>query len=579
MKKQVKCYLYLLACLVTHLVTGQQIEKFRLGLLPYYFDEKNVPEVLAVQANTHIIKALQKSSRFSYIERQEGQTVLSEIKSEGHRQGVNYLLSVDFLSYRSSYTFKTQGGGDSPARDFLDFRAVIDIVVKLYDVETSEVRAQEIILVTGSHEYDLGNKSVSEKWIEEGRQIVQKKVEVNVSTYLIRYLNTVFPAQIPVQEIVEQSEEGISRVKAAHGKDLGLTPESNCYIYTLKPYNQDGRTLIRVITLANGFVTKNTTAETAEIKLWMGRKVLKKAYEEKQPLFVSTHTQGLNYNSVQEKSIAILPFVKKGDMLPEDKAMLERLVLNSVMVHGRFRVIERGNLHILDQEREQQKSDSFLQSEVIQQGKNIGADYLLMGEGYECQTFVHKAMESLDAPSGIYTRLRFRAQVLNVATGQVEAFQEFIVDQTYRNAVTAKPSATPALSLQWALFDLHVKINRWLVQTFPLNLQIIEVTDSSKQEAKQVIINGGTGTGLHLPVSFSTVNALAGTPLEVFEIHQEDVDGKQMERTVLIGEIVLKKIESDLISVCKVRKGGEAIYKNMQQGKAMTVRIKRKLIE
>ena len=235
-------------------------------------------------------------------------------------------------------------------------------------------------------------------------------------------------------------------------------------------------------------------------------------------------------------------------------------------------------MEVITGERELQKTEVYADAAALEQGKALGANYLILGEAYTFRTWYHQQKATLEPPTGYYTNLRVGLKMVNVATGKVESHKVIGVIQN-RDGVTDKGYADPSRSQADALSALHIQVNRWMLQVFPLELNIMEVSEASKKgEAERVRIDGGSAYGLHMAVTTSTVRAIGGTPLEVFEITQEEVDGKMMERTVEIGEIVLKKVESDLISECKVRSGGDAIQKNIQAGKKMVCRIKSAVI-
>lgn len=183
---------------------------------------------------------------------------------------------------------------------------------------------------------------------------------------------------------------------------------------------------------------------------------------------------------------------------------------------GRFSVVERHNLEIIEQERELQKSEAFIDGKVVQQGAGIGADYLVSGHS----DFLRKVLT---------------LSLYDVATGLIIGTEDL------------------DLTLDYKLNSLVDQ--KFIHRYFPIPSIVIVKVLEGNNKATSVLIAAGSKSGL-----------VSKEKLEVVEQVSEMVNGEQYEREVTIGIIRIDQIENENFTICKVDKGGKLIAEKLANG-------------
>ena len=199
-------------------------------------------------------------------------------------------------------------------------------------------------------------------------------------------------------------------------------------------------------------------------------------------------------------------------------------VVENFTAYKKFTLVERQQLDLIREERELQKSEDFIDGLVVEQGKSIGAQYLLFGD-YDP-----------------YTR------VLTITLYSVEN-QEVAVKKN--------------IPLQIATLNSHNAIKRrikegvaeLIFRHFSPKIKLIRALQGNEKRAKRVLIAGG-----------SKYNFVKQQYLFVHRLSVEDVDGEQLERMEKIGEIMVVEIENENFSQCVVKDGGAAIQTALNSG-------------
>lgn len=580
--------LLLLPVMNVTFISAQDISSFSIGLLPYTFNVENISESYAAMLQEDIVDFIEKDKRF-ILSKKDGFSngrltyERQDITEVGKLYGAQYLISLYFhkISHKTRKGDKKIPPQEVVKADF--FYTDIQFSVRIYDVATGELRADEIIF-SSSGEVDLVDYQTKEQpnidydeLIIKGYQASDKEMRQNVNKQVRWYFDKVFPFSVMVTKIDAPTSLGSCIVTINGGKDIGVSKNGYYVIYTKEDHHVGEKNIKRKVDLAKAYSVKSLTANTAELKVFIGKKALIDAYNNGITLYCSPVQSGLDLNPQQIISMAISPFSLKEEIDKNEIEWLEEFVTNSIIAHGRLKVVERKNMDLLSEEREFQKTDVFIDAQVVDQGMGLGADYMFFGEAYEFRTWYHTQRKSLEPQSGFYTNLRVGIKLVDVATGKVEI--EKIIKVQQHGGVANRPFSSVNQSQKMALYTLKEKVNRLLLQTFPLELEIVQISNANKKGvARNVLINGGSAYGLHMRVTTSTVQALAGTPFEVFEVREEMINGQVLERLVQIGEIVLKDVENDLISECRVRNGGDVIYKNFMSGKRMICKLKEAVI-
>lgn len=114
--------------------------------------------------------------------------------------------------------------------------------------------------------------------------------------------------------------------------------------------------------------------------------------------------------------------------------------------------------------------------------------------------------------------------------------------------------ATQYSALEYALINVPYEMGLFVENYFKVYGSILRMVTSKKEKAKTVYIN----LGYDDPIK-------GGLRLDVLESGM--IEGNYIERK--IGEVRIAEIMGPKISLCKVNKGGEAIYSALQEGRTL----------
>lgn len=190
---------------------------------------------------------------------------------------------------------------------------------------------------------------------------------------------------------------------------------------------------------------------------------------------------------------------------------------------NRFIVVERDMLNIIEDERELQKAEEFIDGFTVEQGKAIGAQYLLLGD------------------------FTLKGYILSLSLYSVSD-QRVVEKETF-----------PLVSSQLAdLFSSSEKVvqkgtRRLIQKAFPFNLKVLR-TLKGGDKAKEVLVGGGKKVGLK-----------KNDKLLVRETVLEEIDGEKLPRLITKAVLSVKEVEGDHFSRCKVVSGGSYISQKLSE--------------
>jgi hypothetical protein len=265
--------------------------------------------------------------------------------------------------------------------------------------------------------------------------------------------------------------------------------------------------------------------------------------------FFSLFTSGL---FAQEKlSVGILPFTfVQGASNSQNVNSIQETVVNAFVKKKRFNIVDRTKMDALKDEKNLQKSEDFIDGNVIQQGVSLGANFLISGHVISAQA---ERMETApDQKTGQVTvsyksKLSIQLKVIDVATGQVITSESIEPKggSTLGGMFGVGPT-TPEAAISKAIKGIEDKVDEFVNKNFPLSFPIVEIQETdSKGNATKLMIAGGSG-----------YNLKKGDKLKVVEVSMIEVNGKKLERKKEIGELKITKVEDDNFSTCSVSSGG-----------------------
>lgn len=257
-------------------------------------------------------------------------------------------------------------------------------------------------------------------------------------------------------------------------------------------------------------------------------------------------TFNLLMNAQAEKtSIGVLPVTSTdGHQYKETVAITEELS-NAFVKTKRFVMVDRSKMDAIKHEKNLQKTEDFMDGSTIEQGKSLGAQFL-----------ISNTLNSY-SNNGEVCKFALSLKVIDVATGQIltsetiEAKGGSIGGSLTNAALGANVANTnnPEGALKKALKDISGEIDKFVAKNFPATFAIAEISEKdSKGAAKTILISGGSDMGLK-----------KGDKLKVVEVSEMEVNGKKMTRKKDLAEIKIVKVEDNNFSSCSVSNGGADI--------------------
>jgi len=259
--------------------------------------------------------------------------------------------------------------------------------------------------------------------------------------------------------------------------------------------------------------------------------------------------------SAQEKTgVGILPFTySSGAAERQSVNSIQETVTNAFVKTKRFNIVDRSKMDALKNEKELQKSDDFIDGNVIQQGVSLGANFLISGHVISAQAEQMVATDDKGNRTITYkAKLSITLKVIDVATGQV-VISETIEPQAGNSLLGAigLGYSSPESAMSTAIKGIEKKVDKFVSQNFPISFSIAEI-----QEKGNVLIAGGSDFGLK-----------KGDKLKVVEITTMEVNGKKMLRKKEIGQLKITKVEDGNFSTCSIN-SGDAEIKSKFEAKA-----------
>ena len=270
-------------------------------------------------------------------------------------------------------------------------------------------------------------------------------------------------------------------------------------------------------------------------------------------LLVSLHSF---YAFSQKKTIAVTPFETTSSNISYTyiKA-IEDKVKEAFYSTNRFNIVDRTNQKKLKAEKELQKTEDFIDGKTVGQTSLEGAEQIITGTISQIDILKTKTKTSYYYEC----KIAFSLQIIDVATGQVLATEIIRPKQSllggFANIASGDDSSTPKNAFFNSLKGAKKAINKFVGKNFPITTLIVEITDTSSDKAKSILINTGLLNGAKKNQKFSVVELVTMT-----------INGKKVIRKKELGKIKISKVEGDEISKAKVLKGGEAILAKFNSG-------------
>lgn len=205
--------------------------------------------------------------------------------------------------------------------------------------------------------------------------------------------------------------------------------------------------------------------------------------------------------------------------------------IEAILSDQRFILIDRNQLFLVEREQELQKSEDFIDGYIVEQGKEIGADYILSGN-FNLETF----------------------------------YLDLALFDVAEKITVSKKNVPMKKSIRWGLKGTRKVVNEAVLSMMydiaPPSIRIIRETKSSNSKVKEVLISGGEKVGLK-----------PGKKLTAFMEIEEELDGEILTRFQNVGELSVIVTEGPNFSNCKIKDGGTEIKSILNSGKKVYCKI------
>lgn len=251
----------------------------------------------------------------------------------------------------------------------------------------------------------------------------------------------------------------------------------------------------------------------------------------------------------QEKiGVGIIPFTyDNSNANYEDVNSIFSMVTNAFVKTKRFNIVDRSKMDLLKKEKELQKTEDFIKSDVIQQGVSLGASYLISGHVISAKSDQMRAEDGNGKAIITYkSKLSIVLKVIDVATAQIITSEtiepksgSLLMGALGMGASSAQESMSKSID------GIGDKVDEFVSKNFPISFSIAEIQEKNgKGEATKLLIAGGSDFGLK-----------KGDKMKVVEVIEMQVNGKKVQRKKEIGEIKISKVEDENFSICNINDG------------------------
>jgi len=254
--------------------------------------------------------------------------------------------------------------------------------------------------------------------------------------------------------------------------------------------------------------------------------------------------------TAQEKTpVGILPFTYvSGAVDYQHVNSIQETVINAFVKTRRFNIVDRSKTDALKKEKELQKTDDFIDGSVVEQGRNLGAAYLVSGHIISAKAEAVRSDDGRGHVTITYkAKLSISLKVIDVASGQVIASETIEPKSgSFLGGLFGIGATSETESITKAIQKIEGKIDEFVANNFPVMFAIVEIQEKDGQGgATKVLLAGGSGFGLK-----------SGDKLKVVELTEVEVYGKKLFRKKEIGELTVSAVEDENFSICSVTEGG-----------------------
>ena len=251
---------------------------------------------------------------------------------------------------------------------------------------------------------------------------------------------------------------------------------------------------------------------------------------------------GLLSAQITKSSIWVAPFSHDTLGKKYDQYMVDcrGAALRTLLASGRFSVVDRDAIKELESERQLQKSESFIDGKVVEQGRAVGAEFILTGK--------------MSAKTGLLS-----LEITSVETNVKVEGGECNLKEGFFSGGVGLPSGYTTGKVRKTMSEI---LSRWLARD---RYTIVRALEEDEKSVEKVLLAAGSTRGIRKDMV-----------LEVFYTSSEIVDSLEIERDIQVAEMKVEKVENGNFSVLKEKKGKKELRLAFDEKRKLYARIKTK---
>ena len=175
-------------------------------------------------------------------------------------------------------------------------------------------------------------------------------------------------------------------------------------------------------------------------------------------------------------AVGVLPFTDASRKVGNDLAAINDAVTNALVKSNRFIIVDRSKMQALAQEKNLQKTEDFIDGKALEQGKSLGAEYLVSGN---VNSYTN---------DGTQAKFTFTLSVMEVATSKMLNSEQIeskggsigggmlmgLAASAASGGAPVSNAGNPEEVFKKALNDVAKDIDRFIAKNFPLTLSLAE---------------------------------------------------------------------------------------------------------
>lgn len=270
----------------------------------------------------------------------------------------------------------------------------------------------------------------------------------------------------------------------------------------------------------------------------------------------------VSVNAQEEKNkpnLLVEYFTSPTDLPDEWEDNLRNCVIEGINATSRVNVLDDASKYSLDREKARRSNedlDSGGDMERLAKMRSEVADFILMGD---ITSMVTEKKKLDDGTPYFGATCAYTLKVVSTANGKVVSTKNFKHGDGITNIVNGDTEGE-AIS---KVCRQAVKAMRELVEdAFKIEGEILQYTTVKKDEAKEVYISIGSAHGVGAGAYFDACI-------------EREIAGRKSQK--VIGELKVKDVEGEDLTLCEVKKGGAEIKKALDDKQKVVVKTKQKV--